>query len=131
MRLDRTFIKALRMLLAVILFVFSMNGFFGFLPMPEPPEQAARFLQALGEAGYVLPMLYSVEIIIGVFLLLNRFTPLAILAFSPIALNILLYHLLLDPIGGAVGYITVLIEVILLVAYFRHYQPLLQKEGSR
>ena len=122
-----TFTKVLRILLAIILLVFSLNGFFSFLPMPEPPQAAARFLQALGEAGYVFPMLYGVEIIIGVLLLLNRYTPLALLAFSPIALNILLYHLVLDPIGGVVGYLTVLIEILLLMAYSRYYRSLLRK----
>jgi hypothetical protein len=127
MKFNSTFIKVLRILLSVILLVFSLNGFFSFLPMPEPPEAAARFLQALGEAGYVFPMLYGVEIVIGVLLLLNRYTPLALLAFSPIALNILLYHLVLDPVGGAAGYLTVLIEILLLVAYFGHYRTLLRK----
>jgi hypothetical protein len=126
MKFNPTFIKVLRVLLAVILLVFSLNGFFGFLPMPEPPDAAARFLQSLGEAGYVFPMLYGVEIIIGVLLLLNRYTALALLAFSPIAVNILLYHIVLDPIGGGVGYLTVLIEIFLLMAYFGHYRSLLQ-----
>ncbi|HKL38174.1 MAG TPA: DoxX family membrane protein [Bacteroidales bacterium] len=127
MRFNPTFIKVLRVLLSVILIVFSLNGFFSFLPMPEPPEAAARFLQALGEAGYVFPLLYGVEIIIGVLLLLNRYTPLALLAFSPIALNILLYHLVLDPMGGIAGYLTVLIGILLSMAYFGHYRALLQK----
>jgi len=127
MRPKPTFTKVLRILLAIILLVFSLNGFFSFLSMPEPPQAAARFLQALVEAGYVFPLLYGVEIIIGVLLLLNRYTPLALLAFSPIALNILLYHLVLDPIGGVVGYLTVLIEILLLMAYFRYYRSLLRK----
>lgn len=119
-------IQVLRILLAVILLVFSSNGFIGFLPMPVPPEPAAEFVKSMSEAGFVFPLLYGIEMVIGIFLLFNRFTPLMILAFAPIALNILLYHLFLDPLGGAAGYLTVGIEIFLLRAYIGHYRLLLK-----
>jgi hypothetical protein len=117
-------IKALRMLLGFVLLVFSLNGFFGFLPMPAPPTAASEFLQSMDRAGFVFPLLYGVEILLGVMLLFNLYSALAILGFVPIALNILLYHLFLDPAGGLVGYITVLVEILLLTAYFSYYKNL-------
>lgn len=121
---NHKFIKALRILLGFILLVFSLNGFFGFLPMPEPPAAAAEFLQSMGRAGFVFPLLYGVEIVLGVMLLFNLYSALAILGFVPIAVNIFLYHLFLDPAGGVVGYITVLVEIVLLTAYISHYKTL-------
>ncbi len=119
-----TFIKALRILLGFILLVFSLNGFLGFLPMPDSPDAASKFLQSMGRAEFVFPLLYGVEIVLGVMLLFNLYSALAILGFVPIAVNILLYHLFLDPAGGVVGYITVLVEIVLLTAYFTHYKNL-------
>jgi len=118
------FIGVLRILLGVILVVFGLNGLIGFLPMPEAPAAATEFMKALSQAGYFIPLLYGLEVLIGLFLLLNIFTPLMVLGFVPIALNILLYHLFLDPAGGAVGYFTVIIEIALLWAYSAHYTPL-------
>jgi len=126
MKINNKAIRVLRILLAGILLLFSLNGFFGFLPMPVPPAPAAEFLKDMGESGFVFPVLYGIEFIMGVFLLLNLFTPLMLLAFTPLAVSILLYHLFLDPLGGGPGYLTVTIEIILLAAYFDRYKPLLK-----
>ena len=126
MKPNAMFIKVLRILLALILLLFSSNGFIGYLSMPQPPAPAANFLQALSDSGFVFPLLYGVEFIMGVLILFNRFVPLVVLMFAPIAVNILLYHLFLDPAGGTAGFLTVLIEVILLVAYFGYYRSLMK-----
>ena len=119
-------IKALRYLFGAIILVFGFNGFLQFLPMPHPPEPAGAFLGALGKTGYMLPLLYGIEVVMGLLLLINRFVPLVLLAFVPIAVNILFYHLFLDPAGGVVGYLTFLIELILLYAYRDYYKMLFQ-----
>src|SRR6056297_1590154 len=126
MKTNKIVIQILRIFLAALLLVFSLNGFIGFLPMPVPPESAAEFLRAMSEAGFVFPVLYGIELVLGVFLLLNYYTPFVLIAFVPIALSILLYHLFLDPLGGVAGYLTVGIGIILLWAYFDYYKPLLK-----
>ena len=126
MKANKKLIQILRIFLAVILLVFSLNGFIGFLPMPVPPEPAAEFLKAMSEAGFVFPVLYGIELVLGMFLLLDYYTPFVLIAFVPIALSIFLYHVFLDPLGGAAGYLTVGIGIILLWAYFDHYKPLLK-----
>jgi hypothetical protein len=121
------YIKTLQYLLAAILLLFGLNGFFNFLPMPESPQPASEFFGSLIQSGFMMPLIFGVEIIVGFFLLINRYVPLGLLLFAPIALGILLYHLFLDPAGGIAGYFTFLIEVILLFSYKEVYKPILQK----
>lgn len=117
-------IKVLRYLLGAIILLFGLNGFLQFLPMPPMPEEASEFFGVLAKTGYMIPLLYGAEIIIAVLLLVNRFVPLMLLLFVPIALNILFFHLFLAPAEGLAGYVTVLLEVILLIAYKENYRCL-------
>ncbi len=130
MQKSRMFIKVLRLLLSLILIVFGINGFIGFLPMPEPPEAAAQFLQGLSRGIFVFPVLYGLEVLIGLLLLVNRYVVLGLLAFFPLAVSILLYHLFLDPAGGAAGYLTFIIEILLLIGYRDHYRQLFESRPS-
>lgn len=125
MNKQSTWIKVIRYVLGAILLIFSLNGFFQFLPMPPLPGPASEFFGALYQTGYMIPLLYGAELIIAALLLLNRFVPLALLLFLPIAVNILFFHLFLAPAGGLPGYFTVLLEVILLFAYKKDYRVLL------
>jgi hypothetical protein len=58
-------------------------------------------------------------------LLVGRFVPLAIVLLVPILVNILLYHALLWPHGYALAIVAVVLELILLGAYWRSFAPLL------
>ncbi|MGM0531221.1 MAG: hypothetical protein ACQER7_07710 [Bacteroidota bacterium] len=124
MNKQSTWIKVLRYLLGAIILLFGLNGFLQFLPMPPMPEEASEFFGVLAKTGYMIPLLYGAEIIIAVLLLVNRFVPLMLLLFVPIALNILFFHLFLAPAEGLAGYVTVLLEVILLIAYKENYRCL-------
>ncbi len=126
MNKQSTWIKVLRYLLGAIILLFSLNGFFQFLPMPTLPDPASEFFGALYQTGYMIFLLYGAELIIAVLLLLNRFVALALLLFLPVAVNILFFHLFLAPAGGAAGYLTVVLEFILLVAYREGYRDLLK-----
>jgi len=130
MNKQSTWLKVVRYLLGAIILLFSLNGFFQFLPMPPLPERASAFFGALYETGYMIPLLYGVELIIAIMLLVNRFVPLALLLFLPVAINILFFHLFLAPAGGAAGYLTVILEVILLIAYIEDYRGLLRTKAG-
>lgn len=130
MNKQSTWLKVVRYLLGAIILLFSLNGFFQFLPMPPLPERASAFFGALYETGYMIPLLYGVELIIAIMLLVNRFVPLALLLFLPVAINILFFHLFLAPAGGAAGYLTVILEVILLIAYIEDYRGLFRTKAG-
>lgn len=87
-----------RVLLGLIFFVFGLNGFLNFLPMPEGiPEGAMAFSMAMMKTGYFMPMLKGIEVVSGAMLLANVYVPLVLLVLAPIALNIFLFHWFLTP----------------------------------
>ena len=119
-----TFTKILRIVLALILLAFGINKFFKLLPLPELPEEAADFMGSLKATGYVLPVIGTVEIVIGLLLLINKAVPFALLLLVPISVNIILYHFFMDlpDIGGAL--VVAAINVVLIYKHWKLYRPL-------
>ena len=89
-----------RLLLGLILVVFGLNGFLNFLNMgPMPTGLAGQFILALFQSHYFW-VVAALEIAGGVLLLVNRFVPLALVLLGPVIVNILLYHVVLNPSGA-------------------------------
>lgn len=119
-----TAVTVARYLLGLMLFVLGLNGFFGFIPQPTPPEDGGAFLGALASGG-VLPVVKAFEVIVGALLLAGRFVPLALVMLVPITVNIVLYHLRFDPAGGVGAYVVAVLHAVLLWGYHAHLSPLL------
>ena len=107
---------AARILLGIVLLVFGLNGFLQFLPAPELPEAAMSFFGALMATGYLLPLVKAIEVIVGVMLLANRFTPLALVLLAPISVNIVAFHLFLAPAGIGPAALVAVLNLYLLIA---------------
>ena len=114
-----------RSLLGLIFLVFGLNGFLQFLPMPPLPEQAGQFLGGLASSGYFFPLLKSIEVIVGVMLLANIFTPLALTILAPITVNIVLFHALLAPAGVGLPIVILALHLLLAVTYRDYYKQVL------
>lgn len=119
-----------RYLLGIILFVFGLNKFLQFLPAPEMTGAPGEFFAALFATGYMFPFIAVVEIVSGALLLSNRFVPLALVLSAPVTLNILLFHLVLDIATIPVGGLTFLLNLYLLFAYKKYYDPMLVSSSS-
>ena len=87
-----------RILLGLLFLVFGLNGFLHFIPMAPPPGLAGQFMGALFVSHY-LTFIFSLQVIGGALLLVNRFVPLALSLLGPIVVNILLFHSLMAPEG--------------------------------
>ena len=105
--------------------IFGANGLFHFFPIPAPPEQSAYFMEALTRAGYVMPLVYGLEIVAGLMLLLDAMTPLALLLLAPVTANIVLYDAVLNPKGMTIGIVIAVIHAGLLWRNRTAYAPLL------
>ena len=120
-----------RILLGLIFFVFGLNGFFHFIPMPEEQPQAVmEFFGGLTAAGYFLPFLKLTETVCGLLLLINRFVPLALTILAPVVLNIVLFHVFLDPAGGVVGYLSLVLGLFLAWCYRDSYRGVLASKAQ-
>jgi putative oxidoreductase len=87
-----------RYLAGVIFLVFGLNGFLHFIPLPPPSGVAGQFMGALFVSHY-LTLIFALQVIGAVFLLANRYVPLALAILAPVIVNILSFHALMAPSG--------------------------------
>lgn len=116
-----------RVLLSIIfLFLGGLNGFFHFMAMPAPPPAAGAFFGAMYATGFFLPLLFSTQIVAGVLLLTNRFTPLALVILAPIVVQILAFHAFLDPAGMGIALVVLALELFLAYQYRAAFHGILK-----
>lgn len=88
-----------RILLGLIFFVSGLNGFLNFIHMgPMPTGLAGQYIGALMQSHYIY-FVAALQVTGGVLLLAGRYVPLGLTLLGPVIVNILLYHLLMDPKG--------------------------------
>ena len=122
--MNSMFTKIVRILLGVILIVFGLNKFMGFIPLPDLPEKAGAFMSSLGDTGYVLPFVGILEIAIGAMLLLKKWVAFALILLVPISLNILLFHLFLGISGVGLAALVAVLNAILIYKNWPQYKSL-------
>ncbi|MDO8433800.1 MAG: DoxX family membrane protein [Candidatus Binatus sp.] len=113
-----------RTLLGLIFFVFGLNGFFHFIPTPPPPPAAGQFFGALFATGYMIPLIFTCQVVGGALLLIGVAAPLALIILAPVIVNIVLFHLFLAPSGMGMAIAVALLEVILAWANRAAFAPL-------
>nr|AIA10596.1 unknown Function [uncultured bacterium] len=98
-----------RLLLGLICLVFGLNGFLNFIKMgPLPPGLAGQFVVALALSHYFW-VVAALQIAGGALLLVNRFVPLALVLLGPVIVNIILYHLFLNPSGAVLAVVVAIL----------------------
>ena len=106
-----------RVLLGLMFVVFGSNIFLHFIPMPPlPATLAGDFSKALMQSHYM----YAVGLLQvsgGLLLLIGRYVPLGLTLLGPVIVNILLFHLFLEPTGLPMA---ILVAVLALFLLWRH-----------
>jgi putative oxidoreductase len=110
-----------RILLGLVFLVFGLNDFFHFIPMQPMPGDAGVLAMLLYSHGWFLfhGILY---VIAGVLLLVGRYVPVALVILGPILVNILVFHLTLQPGGIGMGLFCTLLELFLIWAYWPAFE---------
>ena len=87
-------------LLALLLLVFGVSKFVGFMPMPEYTPGSPQMNYMVGLSGvHIFLLLGIIYILSAILLLTNRMVGLATVILAAIAFNFLLFHIVLDPAG--------------------------------
>lgn len=105
-----------RILLGLAFFVFGLNKIVPFLPMPT----------MTGDVGSLMGLMYThhwltfygfIEAASGLMLLFGRFVPLGLTLLGGVGVNILLFHITLEPAALGLPVILALLELLLVYAY--------------
>jgi uncharacterized membrane protein YphA (DoxX/SURF4 family) len=130
-RAPRAFVHHLplvgRLLLGLVFFVFGLDGLVHFMPQPTGPfpEKAMAFGNAMMQTGYLFQLLKGTEVLAGALLLSNRFVPLALVLLAPVLVNILAFHLFLEPAGAPLAVVLVALAAALAWSHRGAYRALL------
>ncbi len=116
-----------RILLGLGFTVFGLNGFLHFIPEPKTamPENVAALMAGMMKSGYMFPLIFATQLLGGVLLLFNLFVPLALVLLLPILVNIIAFHLFLQPAGIVPGAVFMVLELYLAWVYRKAYLPML------
>lgn len=112
-----------RVLLGLMFFVFGLNPFLKFLPMPPLEGVWGQFLGALFVSHFVW-LVGATQVISGALFLIGRYVPLAIALSGPVLLNIVAYHVTMQPHGAQPAVLAVICWLILFWRYRESFAPL-------
>ena len=115
-----------RVLLGLMFVVFGSNVFFHFIPMPpQKPSLATDFSKALMESNYVYVVGF-LQVAGGLLILIGRYVPLGLTLLGPVIVNILLFHLFLEPTGLPIAIVVAVLALFLLWRYRTNFAGLVK-----
>ena len=108
-------------------FASGIAGLLNVTPQPSTPllEGAAAFADALVKTGYLMPLIFGTQLIVGALLLANRFVPLALAMIAPFLVNALAFHLFLEPTGRPIVLAFLALLIYLAWAYRKAFRSML------
>lgn len=110
-----------RILVGLLFVVFGLNGFLNFLNMgPMPTGLAGQFIAALVGSHYFW-VVAGLQIAGGALLLVNRYVPLGLVLLGPVIVNIILYHLFMNPSGIVLPIVVVILWFIVFYAHRQNF----------
>ncbi len=117
-----------RYLLGLIFVVFGLNGFLHFIPMgPIPNPVAMRYFTVMVTSHY-MAIVSSLQILTGLLLLINRYVPLALTVLGAIIVNILIFHVLMNPEGLPLAVVVTILWFLAVRDVWSAFAPLLQQK---
>ncbi len=115
-----------RFLLGLMFVVFGANIFLHFIPMPpQKPSLATDFSKALMESHYMY-VVGALQFFGGLFILIGRYVALGLTLLGPVIVNILCFHIFLEPTGLPMAIIVSALALFLLWRYRENFAGLVK-----
>jgi uncharacterized membrane protein YphA (DoxX/SURF4 family) len=130
--ITRYFPVVARILMGLPLFASGLFGLLNLTPQPTTPlpEGAMAFTEALMRSGYMLQLIFITQFIVGLFLLINRLVPLALVLFAPFIVNAMAFHTFLLHEGLPIAAVFLLLELYLAFQYWKYLVPVLAVKAT-
>jgi len=117
--------KIARLSLGFVLIYFGLNKFFNFLDIYFINQRTQELISTLANTGFFFEFLGGIIIIVGIFLILNRFVPLALTVLVPFSLGIVLFHIFYDMSNCTFSFVIFVLNVYLIYDNWEKFKILL------
>ncbi|MFN7494528.1 MAG: DoxX family protein [Cyclobacteriaceae bacterium] len=105
----------------------GLNKFFNYIPVPaDIPEQLAKFMAAMMEIGWLLPLLGAMEVIGGILFITNKFRALGAIIIFPMMVGIVLTHIFVDQSTLPVAIVLMAINLWVIWENREKYLPMIR-----
>ena len=120
--------KLFRIILGVFLILYALNQFLHIVPFTygEMPENTRDFIDAV--VAY-LPYLYILEILIGLLLTINKWTPFILIVLFPLTISFLIFNISNNDFSKIwTSLLVAFLNIVLLIQYKEKYKPLFSQK---
>lgn len=116
-----------RLLLGLLLLMCGLSGLFNLMPPPpkDLPAAAVAFNLGMMKTGFMFPLVFGTQTLVGALLVLNRFVPLALALLAPFIVNSVAFHIFVVPQGLGIALFILAAELYLAWTYRKAFQPML------
>ena len=114
-----------RIFFGAYLLFFGFDHFFNYIPFADMAPKANDFFANLRSTDTML-LVGAVEVLAGLAFILNRYGPLMAVILMSISVNAVLFHITLNPSKVAGALVLLILNVVMLYAYRRHYESLIK-----
>jgi len=87
----------LKYILALGLLFMGAEKFISFTPLFNFTGEAEILYNSLDRAGFILPLIGFIEILVGMLLIRKNTTPLALIILLPFSISVMMFHLFMAP----------------------------------
>lgn len=113
-----------RVLMGLMFAFASIVVLFKLVPQPEQTGNVKIFMDGMTASVYMMTTIKVIELICAVAFLFGKFVPLATVVIFPITVNILLFHVFVEPEGLLVAILLMIGNLFLAWHYRNKYKPL-------
>ncbi len=120
-----------RYLLGVMFTVFGLNGFLHFIPMAAPASPLAQQFMTVSSQSHFFVLIFFFQLAAGLLLLSGRFVPLALVILAGVLINVLNYHLTMDPAGIGIGLLATIFWFVTAFKYRANFRGIFAARAER
>ncbi len=107
-------------LLAILMLIFGLNKFFGFIPVEPPADATAQGFMGAMFTSYLYIIVAISEITGGILLLIPKTRFMGWLVLLPVIFNIVAFHIAHDFIGNGLWLLPTILFVIISYLQFNN-----------
>ncbi|WP_299247526.1 DoxX family membrane protein [uncultured Aquimarina sp.] len=115
-------------ILAVLMVIFGLNKFFGFIPVEPPADPIAQSFMGAMFTSYLFIVVAIAEILGGILLIIPKTRFLGWLLLLPVLFNIVAFHVAHDFIGNGIWLLPTLLFAINTYFQFKTLKKVMEYE---